>query len=520
MVKMAKAEKNKNLIRLPTPSVQTDGGQVSRPPVVVVLGHVDHGKTTLLDWIRKTKVAEKEAGGITQHIGAYQVSHQNKKITFIDTPGHEAFSAMRSRGAKVADLAVLVIAAEEGVKPQTKEAISYIKKAGIPQIVAINKIDLPKTDPAKVKLALEKEDVQVESLGGKIPSIEISAKTGKNVSELLELILLVAEMEDLKADLKSPAEGVIIESYLDSQRGATCTLLVKNGTLKSGEIIGTPSIFGKIKILEDFQGNPIREAFPSMPCILLGFQGVPGVGEKFKVFDSLELAQKYTQTKQKKADERVVIETGPEKKILNLILKTDVLGSLEAVEQVLKNLPQERVSLRILKKEVGEITESDVKLAQSGKAKILGFRVKTNPVARKLADRENITILNFDIIYDLSQKVRILMEKFLEPEIERVNLGKVKVSVIFRTEKNRQIIGGKVIEGEVRLGTKIEVIRILAGKEEAAGKGKLINLQKDKRDMGRVAKGENCGVLYEGDVKIEEGDTLIIYTEERRKGEL
>lgn len=491
-----------------------------RPPVVVVLGHVDHGKTALLDYIRKTNVMGEESGGITQHIGAYEVEHQGGKITFIDTPGHEAFGAMRSRGAKVADIAVLVVAAEEGVKPQTKEAISCIKKSGIPMVVAINKIDKPEANPQKIKRELAQQDILMESLGGKIPSAETSAKTGKGIPELLELILLVAEMENLKADLNSQGRGVIIESYLDSQRGPTATLLIRDGTLKTGQILGTSSTLGKIKILEDFQGKPISKAFPSMPCTILGFQDVPGVGEKFKVFESIESAQKYIQIKQKKVQQREVVITEPGKKVLNLILKTDVLGSLEAIEGVLKNLPQDKINLRILKVGVGEIIEEDVKLAQASRAKILGFRVKTNPIAKKWADLQNVTIISFDIIYDLSQTVRNLMQKFLEAEIEKRDIGKVKVLVKFLTEKNRQIIGGKVIEGEVKLGTKIEIIRLGAGGEETIGRGRLINLQKDKKDVEKAIKGQECGILYEGDVKIEEGDILAIYTEERKKGEL
>jgi len=492
----------------------------SRPPIVVVLGHVDHGKTALLDYIRKTNVREEESGGITQHIGAYEVEHRGGKITFIDTPGHEAFGAMRSRGAKVADIAVLVVAGEEGVKPQTKEAISCIKKSGIPMVVAINKIDKPEANPQKTKRELAQQDILVESLGGKIPSVETSAKTGKGIPELLELILLVAEMENLKADSNSQGEGVIIESYLDSQRGPTATLLVRDGTLKTGQILGTSSTFGKIKILEDFQGKSISKAFPSMPCIILGFQNVPGVGEKFKVFESVQQAQEYIRRKEKKAEAREVVITEPGKKVLNLILKTDVLGSLEAIEGVLKNLPQDKINLRILKVGVGEIIEDDVKLALASRAKILGFRVKTNPNAKKWADLQNVTIISFDIIYDLSQAVRNLMQKFLEVEIEKRDIGKVKVLVKFLTEKNRQIIGGKVIEGEVKLGTKIEVIRSGAGGEETIGRGRLINLQKDKKDVKIAIKGQECGILYEGDVKIEEGDILAIYTEERKKGEL
>ena len=490
---------------------------ISRPPVVVVLGHVDHGKTSILDFIKKTKVTEKESGGITQHVGAYQITHQDKEITFIDTPGHEAFGAMRSRGAKVADIAILVVAGEEGIKPQTKEAISCIKKAGIPMIVAINKMDKAEADSEKVKRELSKADVLVESLGGDVLSIETSAKTGKGIKELLDLILLVAEMEGLKANLNDKAEGVVIESYLDQKRGPVAILLVRSGVLKIGDFLGTFSAFGKIRVIEDFQGKNIELAFPSAPCFALGFQKVPGVGEKFKTFDSIETAQQYTQGKQEKAEERQVIINEEGVKILNLILKADVLGSLEAIEGVLKNLPQEKVCLRILKNGVGEITSEDIALAQASKARIIGFRVKANKDTKNEADRKNITIISFDVIYDLSQAVRSLMEKFLKPEIERSDIGKIKVLAIFHKEKIRQIIGGKVIEGKAEKGVKVEVIR---GDEVIGTGGKIINFQKDKKEAEKAIKGQECGMLYEGSVKIEQGDVLGLYIEGKKKSEL
>ena len=478
-----------------------------RPPVVVVLGHVDHGKTTILDFIRKTKVAEKESGGITQHIGAYEIVEQGKKITFIDTPGHEAFSAMRMRGAKVADMAILVVAAEEGIKPQTKEAISHIKKSGIPIIVAINKIDKPEADPEKVKRELSQNDVLVESMGGKIPSVEVSAKTGQGIPELLEIILLLAEMTELKGDIKKTGQGVVIEAYLDSQRGPTATLLLRDGILKKGDIVATHSTLGKIKILENFQGKPQDKAFPSMPCIVLGFEKVPGVGEKFEVYPDIEAAKHYLEKKEKKSAEGEVLVIEEEKRVLNLILKADVQGSLEAIKEVLKNLPQEKVILRILKSEVGEIQENDIKLAKDSKARVIGFRVKVNSIAAKLAERENIQVMTFDVIYDLAQGVRILMEKRVAPQYIRTDLGKLKVLIVFLTDKRRQIVGGKMIEGEIKKGAQIEVFR----RETLIGKGKLINLQKNKKDVEKAGKGEECGILYEGDTKIEEGDILQIY---------
>jgi len=485
-----------------------------RPPVVVVLGHIDHGKSSILEAIKDLKITAKESGGITQHIGAYQIEHQGKSITFIDTPGHEAFSAMRSRGAKVADIAILVVAADEGVKAQTKEALSHIKKAGLPLIVAINKIDKPEANPEKVKRELSQENILVESMEGKIPSAEVSAETGQGIEDLLELILLVAEMEQLKGDIAMPAEGVVIEAYLDSQRGPTATLLLNNGKLKPGDIIATASCFGKVKNLENFQEIVVKEAFPSMPVIVFGFENVPKVGEEFKVFSDIDLAKNYLQKPEKKAS--MVFSVEPDQRVLNLILKADVLGSLEAIEEVLKELPQEKVILRILKSGVGEINESDIKLVKGTRAKVLGFRVKTNPIAQVLAEREKIKIMRFEVIYELVEEVRKIMGRVILAKEVRVDFGKVKISEIFRTEKNRQILGGKVIEGEIKKGTLAEIFR----GEEKVGQGRIINLQRDKKDAEKAKKGEECGTLYQGDVKIEEGDVLAIYTEEKRKEEL
>ncbi len=500
--------------------MKTNKNLVVRPPVVVVLGHIDSGKTTLLDQIRKTRIAEKESGGITQHIGSYQIKKDNKKITFIDTPGHEAFSQMRSRGAKIADIALLIIDSCKGVEQQTKEVISHIQKTKIPPIVILNKIDRPEADPEKAKRELQKEGILVESLGGKIPTIKISAQTGQGIEDLLDLILLVAEMEDLKADISKPATGVIIESYLDSQRGPTATLILNEGILKIGDIIATPSTFGKIKKLEDFQGEEITEVSPADPAIFLGPETVPMVGEKFQVFSSLEEAKTYTRTSKEKEGEEKERETIPEvrseQKVLNLILKTDVLGSVEALKEVLKQLPQEKIVLKILKSEVGEINENDIKMAKNAKAIILGFRVKTGFAVKNLAQREKIKIMDFEIIYDLVEKVRKFMEKNLSTETVKIDLGQIKVLLSFWSKKRRQIVGGRIIEGEVKKGALIEILR----DGEVIEQGKMINLQRNKKDIKKAKKGEEVGILYEGEKKIEKGDILVIFQKEQRKVEL
>lgn len=499
--------------------VKENKNLITRPPVVVVLGHIDSGKTTLLDQIRKAKVAEKESGGITQHIGAYQVEKGGKKITFIDTPGHEAFSQMRSRGAKLADIAILVIDSCKGVEKQTEEVISHIKKAKVLPIVAFNKTDRPETNPEKSKRELQKEDILVESLGGKVPSINISAKTGQGVEDLLGLILLVAEMENLKADVLKRASGVIIESYLDSQRGPTATLILNEGILKLGDAVATPSTLGKIKNLEDFRGKQVSQVSPADPAIILGLENAPRVGEKLSVFSNLEEAKIHIQSQPLKEKKEIPkIELTPEQKILNLILKTDVLGSIEAINEILKNLPQEKVILKVLKSEIGDINENDVKLAKGSKALILGFRVKINPIAKKLLQREetDVNTVNFDIIYDLVEGVRKFMEKILTKETVRTDIGKMKVLVPFWSKKNRQIVGGRITEGEVKKGASVEVQR----EEEVIDRGKMISLQKNKKDTELVKKGEEAGILYEGSKKIEKGDTLIFYTKEKRKTEL
>jgi len=479
---------------------------VSRPPIVVVLGHIDHGKSSLLEAIRDFKITEKETGGITQHIGAYQIEENNKKITFIDTPGHEAFSQMRSRGAKVADIAILVVDSSEGIKAQTKEVISHIKKLEMPVIVALNKIDKPTADPQKVKRDLSQQDFLVEEMGGKIPSVEVSAKTKKGIPELLDLIILLAEMENLTANSQQLGQGVVIEAFLDNLRGPTATLLLRGGNLKPGDIVGTPSAFVKIKNLENFQKKTIQKALPSEPVIIFGFNEVPKVGEEFQVFQDIKDAQSSIKVSEKEKLSKV-LEVKEGQKILNLILKADVVGSNEAIEEILVNLPQEKVILRILKSEVGNINESDLKLAVGGRAVILGFRVKVDSIAQKIAEREKIKIMKFDVIYDLIEDIRKLMEKMIVAREVRVNLGRVKVLVRFLAEKNRQIIGGKVIEGEVKRGAAIEVLR----NEEKIGTGKLVNLQRNKKDADLVSRGEECGILYEGDVKVEEGDVLAIY---------
>jgi len=484
---------------------QESNNIITRAPIVVILGHVDHGKTTLLDYIKKTNIAGGESGGITQHIGAYEIEHTGKKITFVDTPGHEAFSAMRSRGARVADIAILVVAADESVKPQTKEAINVIKAAGIPYIVAINKVDSQRANVQKVKTDLATSDVLVETMGGNVPSVNTSAKVGTGITELLDLILLIAEMETLQADISQRGTGTIIESYLDKQRGPIATLIVTNGVLRKADIIGCASAMGKIKSLEGFNGKPMDKVMPSQPCSVMGFEKVPNVGDEFMGFDSAMEAQEFVVKKER---ETVIFDPSQiDKKNLNIILKADVAGSLEPIVQILNNLPQQEIGLKILKQEVGNISEEDIKTAIACNAKIIAFRVKTDTATQRLAEDKRIRILNFDVIYNLLQGVEVLMKELIKPKSVRTDLGQLKVLFVFFTEGSRQIIGGRVIDGEIDKGAQIEIIR----EGEIVGKGRMIGMEKNKKDIDHAVKRDEIGIKFEGETKIKEEDILNFY---------
>lgn len=489
---------------------------IPRPPTVVILGHVDSGKTTLLDFIRKSNVVGQESGGITQHIGAYQITYRGKIINFIDTPGHEAFSAMRSRGAKVADIAVLVVACDQGVKPQTKEAIAAITKAQIPMIVALNKMDLPHLIPQKVKKGLNDCKVMIEEFGGKIPCLEISAKTGQGLEDLLEMLILVGEMEELSYNPKQAAQGVVVESHLAPRRGPTATVLITDGQLSKNDVILAGGASGKIKTLEDANLKSIASSEPG-PVVVTGFDEVPPVGANFKVVSSLktaaEAAQKFQQRQKPLAP---LLALQPDQKVLNLILKVDVAGSQEAIEQCLAVIPQKEVVLRILTAKVGNISETDVKLAQASKAQIFGFRVAIDPSAKNLAQQAKIKIKTFQIIYELVEIVRQTLEKLLSPEIKEETLGKGKVIAVFKQEKTSMILGAKMLQGKVNRGNKIKIWR----DKKILGQGRVRELQFEKRKVSEVEKGKNAGILLEGCGQVQKGDILEFYQEVRGKKEL
>ena len=484
-----------------------------RAPIVVILGHVDHGKSSLLEAIKDFRITPKESGGITQHIGAYEVEHEGKKITFIDTPGHEAFSCMRSRGANVADIAILVVAAEESIKPQTKEAIQCVKTSKIPMILAINKMDKPEANPQKVKNDLLQEEIIVEDLGGEVPVVETSAIKKTGIKELLELILLVSEINDFNADFSSPAQGVIIESHLDPKRGVTATVLVKNGTLNTQSIIATTSAFGKVKVMEDFNGLNIKEAEASKPVIVLGFEKLPYVGEEFIECKDSEEAKACMAIKK----EREAFDRGADNKILNIILRTDVVGSLEALTGMIEALPSGDIRAQIIKSGAGPITEEDVQTAITSGAHILGFKSKPNTLADKLADQRKIEIKTYDIIYELIDHLKLLMKAEMVDEIERRDLGKLKILKIFRTEKGKQIIGGRITQGEVIKDSKIEIFR----GEEKIGDGIIVGpIQKERKTIEKGQVDDEIGMLYKGQAEVQEGDTLLFYIEEKKHIEL
>jgi translation initiation factor IF-2 len=497
-----------------------------RAPVVIVMGHVDHGKTKLLDAIRQTNVVEGESGGITQHIGAYQVVEKGKKITFLDTPGHEAFKAMRARGGQVADVAIIVVAADEGLKPQTLEVINIVQKEKLPFIIAINKIDKEGADIERVKKELSDINLIPEDWGGKTICAPISAKAKINIPELLDMILLVAEMENFKANIDCPAMGTIIESHIDKGEGPVATVLIQNGTLRAGDIVVAGRATGKVKAMKDYLGQDIKIAGPSTPVKLLGLRDIPKAGDilevtsdKKRVKDLVKQGQFYkpqvseivetkTEDDQSKEDRR-----GQD---LNVILKTDVLGSQEAILESFKKLSDPEIKLNVIKKGLGNITDVDILDAQTGPAVILAFRVKTAPSAEELSRDRKVEILYFDIIYKLLDEVEKRLKAMMAPSVFRQELGKIQVLAVFRTDKKSMIIGGKVLEGKVRPGTKIKIIR----NGQTVAFGDLVELRAGKEKVNELVKGEECGLEFKGQPVIKESDVLEVYEEKTEQREL
>ncbi len=491
-----------------------------RSPIVVVMGHVDHGKTKLLDAIRKTDVVSTESGGITQHIGAYQTTWKTKDgknypITFLDTPGHEAFSAMRAHGANITDIAILVVAADDGVKPQTKEAISHAKSANVPIIVAINKIDKPEADIERVKRQLADLDLVTEEWGGKTVMIPVSAKDNKNIDKLLDMVILTAELADLKAIYDGSAEGVIIESHMQSGVGPVATALITRGTLKSSDVIIAGNSFGKVRFMEDFRGKRIGEATPSMPVKIAGFNEVPNFGDRFSVVESEKAARNMIAVREVKFAKYGLAEASEEAKagkltILNVILKADTQGSLGALKTFLQSIGLEDVKIKIISEAVGDITESDINMALTSKALIVGFKVKANPGVKKFAEEKGVRINLYDIIYNLIDDVSAALQGLIKPEIVEVIVGKLEVLKTFKATKDHKIIGGKVIDGQIEKGLKAHIYH----SGEKVAKGKITTLQKEKNQVDAAEQGFECGLGIDTPFTIKPGDIIEAYREE------
>ena len=485
-----------------------------RPPVVTILGHVDHGKTTLLDTIRKTDVVGSEAGGITQHIGAYQVSHDSNLITFIDTPGHEAFTAMRARGAQVTDIAILVVAADDGVMPQTVEAIDHIKAAGVPIIVAINKMDTPDADPEKVRRQLTEHELVVEKWGGDVIDVPVSAKSGDGVDALLESIGLVAEVAELKANPLRPGVGVVVEAKLDKSRGPLATVLVQTGTLNVGDYIVVGSNRGRVKALLDDEGARIKSAGPSTPVEVLGISGVPGAGDRLVVVPDEKTARD-TVAERKRREEMqrnrgatleelgYRISSGTAKE-MKLVLKTDVQGTVDAVRHAVEQLSTAETQVRIIHAAAGAITESDVLLAVASDAIIVGFNVRPDQGAQRLAAQDKIQIRHYNIIYRLTEDIEKALTGMLEPTYEDVVEGKLEIRAIFPLGKTRKTAGCYVSAGKVARASMARVMR--GGKEMFDGH--ISSLRRFKDDVREVANGYECGLALDGFSGFEVGDII------------
>ena len=489
-----------------------DENAQTRPPVVAVLGHVDHGKTTLLDTVRKTSVAQGEAGGITQHIGAYAIEHDGQSITFIDTPGHEAFTAMRARGAQVTDIAILVVAADDGVMPQTAEAIDHIKAADVPMIVAINKSDLSGADPERVRRMLAEKEVVVEKWGGDVIDVEVSATTGAGVDDLLASIQLLAEMGELKANPRRAAMGVVIESKRDKSRGAVSTVLVQTGTLQIGDNVVVGTAKGRVKALVDDQGRRVQQAGPSVPVEMLGLSELPDAGARLVVVSDDKAAREVVEGRQRAADERraaTLQDMGAraasgEAKELAIVLKTDVFGSVDAVRQALEGVSAPEAQVRIIHAAPGAVTENDVLLAAASDAVIVGFNTRTEPGAKRLAGQDSVEIRNYAIIYRLTEDVEKALQGMLAPVLQDIVEGRLTVRAVFDLSRNRRSAGCYVAEGAVSRGA---MARVLRGGAEVFD-GPIASLRRFKNDVRQVQTGYECGLTLDGFSDFQEGDVI------------
>ncbi len=507
------------------PEVYEDAEEdlVARPPVVTIMGHVDHGKTTLLDAIRQSSVVETEAGGITQHIGAYQVQHNGRKITFLDTPGHEAFTAMRARGAKVTDIAVLVVAADDGVKPQTQESIAHARAAEVPIVVAVNKVDKPDSDPQRVRQELVNEELQPEEWGGSTQYSDVSAKEKQNLDDLLEKVLLVADAElELTANPKAEASGPIIESRLDVGRGPVATMLVHRGTLRAGDAIVAGDAWGKVRALHNYRGEKIREAGPGDPVEIIGFDKPPAAGEHARVVENDRQARHLAQSRGERFRREQLAQQRPTGisletlfsemqegavQDLNLVIKADVDGSVEAAVSELQKIQHPEVRVNVIHTGVGGISENDVMLAAASNAMIVGFNVRPNAEARASAGREGVEIRTYDVIYRLTEEIEQALVGMLRPVTSEETLGEAEVRQLFRVSRLGTIAGCHVTSGVIRRGAKVRVVRDGAVVHE----GSIAQLKRFKDDVREVEEGFECGILLEGFNDVKEGDVLEAY---------
>lgn len=484
-----------------------------RPPIVAVMGHIDHGKSTLLDYIRKTNIVDNEAGGITQRISAYEVDRikdgKSEKITFIDTPGHEAFSGMRERGAATADIAILVVSAEDGVKKQTIEAYKQISEAKIPMIVAINKIDKPSADVERTKMSLAENEIYLEGYGGSVSYVPISAKTGAGIDELLDLIILTADVTELTGDKSKPATGIVLEAHRDPKKGISATLVIRDGSLSSGSFVASGNAYSPTRIIEDCLGKKITDCSFSSPIKIIGWSSAPQIGSLFVTLNSKpELEDYLEKLEDKKRNTAVtkknVVET-TDKKILPVIIKADVLGSVEAIEHEIKKIKNDRVSVKILTASIGDITESDIKTAGSDKeAVILSFNVKTDNQAAAMIERLGLEHADFDIIYKLVEWLEAkITERTPKVATEEIR-GKAKVLKFFSRNKDKQIVGGKVTDREIHIGDKVKIFR----RETIIGDGVIRELQQAKVKTGSVNEGFEFGAMIEAKIELAPGDVL------------
>jgi len=501
-----------------SPTTSQEKAKHVRPPIVAVLGHVDHGKSTLLDYIRKSNTVDGEAGGITQHVAAYEAEHRlkdgtQKRITFIDTPGHAAFTAIRKRGASIADVAILVVSAEDGVKEQTIEALGSIRESGIPFVVAITKIDKPNADVEKTKTSLLKNEIYIEGLGGDVPWTAVSSKTGEGIPELLEILLLVAEMENVTGQPEKEAEGFVIESHRDPKRGIAATLIITDGSMRSGMAVVSGGALAPLRIMENFTGATLKEASFSSPVRVYGFDSLPEVGAPFKAYKNKKVAEVARQEHILHAPKKQqVVESREEGTfVLPIIVKADTTGSLEAIVGQTQTLTTARARIRVIHSGIGSISENDVKGALSSRADviIIGFNVSVDSAAEELARQNNVSVETFSIIYDLTERLSEILKKWTPKHTVEDILGHAKVVRVFSQKKTSTVLGGKVQDGYLSANHLVNVLR----RDIKIGVGKLQNIQTQKQDVARVDEGGEFGAQIKSEFEIAPGDTLECFTE-------